>query len=81
MPLRCKVPNEPMWCFITEIINQIMKKSLLLLFILSSFISFYSILNAVWDEEVNTEIQEYNPADYDPWIPLDWIKEDWTFWE
>ncbi|GAB0174572.1 MAG: hypothetical protein HHAS10_04510 [Candidatus Altimarinota bacterium] len=81
MPLRCKVPNEPMGCFITEIINQIMKKSLLLLFILSSFISFYSILNAVGDEEVNTEIQEYNPADYDPGIPLDWIKEDGTFGE
>lgn len=58
-----------------------MKKSLLFLFILSSFISSYSILSALWDDEVNTEIQEYNPSDYDSWIPLDWIKEDWTFGE
>jgi hypothetical protein len=58
-----------------------MKKLLLFLFILSSSISSYSILNAVWDEEVNNEIQEYNSSDYDPWIPLDWIKEDWTFGE
>lgn len=58
-----------------------MKKYLLFLFILSSFISSYSILSAVWDEQINTEIQEYNPSDYDPWIPQEWIKEDWTFWE
>lgn len=58
-----------------------MKKLLLFLFILSSSISSYSILNAVWDQEVNNEIQEYNSSDYDPWISLDWIKEDWTFGE
>lgn len=58
-----------------------MKKPLLFLLILSSFTTSFSILNAVWDEEVNTEIQEYNPADYDPWIPQEWIQEDWTFGE
>ncbi len=59
----------------------LMKNSLIFILILSNVFSFYSILNAVWSEEVHIEIQEYNPADYDPWIPLEWIKEDWTFWE
>lgn len=58
-----------------------MKKPLIFILILASLFSSFSILNAVWDEEVDTETKSYNPADYDPWIPLDWIKEDWTFWE
>lgn len=58
-----------------------MKKYLLLFLLIFPLFSSYSILNAVWDEEVNAEVQEYNPADYDPWIPPDWIKPDWTFWE
>ncbi len=59
----------------------LMKNSLIFILMLSSIFSFHSILNAVWNEETNTEIQQYNPKDYDPWIPLDWIREDWTFWE
>lgn len=58
-----------------------MKKYILLIFLAYSLFSSYSILNAVWDEEVKTEIQESNPTDYDPWIPADWIREDWTFGE
>lgn len=58
-----------------------MKKHILLIFLAYSLFSSYSILNAVWDEEVKTEIQESNPADYDPWIPQEWIREDWAFGE
>ncbi|NRH21352.1 hypothetical protein HOO68_04885 [Candidatus Gracilibacteria bacterium] len=58
-----------------------MKKSLIFILMLSCTASFYSILNAVGSEEISTEAQEYNPADYDPGIPLEWIKEDGTFGE
>lgn len=58
-----------------------MKKPLIFILVLSTLFYSYSISNAVWNEEDNTEVQSYNPSDYDPWIPLEWIKEDWTFWE
>lgn len=58
-----------------------MKKYIFLLLGSVIFSSFLQASNAVWNEEINTETPSYNPADYDPWIPLDWIREDWTFWE
>ena len=63
-----------------SIINNLYMKKYLFLFLLSISAFFYiQSLNAV--PENQNEVIQYNPSDYDPWIPIDWIKEDWTFWE
>jgi hypothetical protein len=58
-----------------------MKKLFLLVSLV--FILSFQLLNlevlGYQDKEDSTI--GYNPKDYDPWIPLEWIKEDWTFWE
>lgn len=58
-----------------------MKIILIFLSLICFLILLFSTSNAVWNEGVEDEIQEYNSSDYDPWIPADWIKEDWTFGE
>lgn len=56
-----------------------MKKYIISLLLSISIFFYIQSLNALSEDQ--KEIQEYNPKDYDPWIPLDWIKEDWTFGE
>ena len=58
-----------------------MKNVFISTFLVCTLSAFCPTLNAVWSENKNIEIQSYNPADYDPWIPIDWIMADWTFWE
>lgn len=55
-------------------------KKYIFLFLVSIPIFFYiQSINAVPEDQ--DEIIQYSPSDYDPWIPVEWIREDWTFWE
>ncbi len=58
-----------------------MKKLFLLISLI--FILFFQLFNldVLGYQGTEDSAIEYNPKDYDPWIPLDWIKEDWTFGE
>lgn len=57
-----------------------MKKYLLMILLLVSVSSIY-LTYALTEDENLADAPTYNPNDYDPWIPQEWIKEDWTFGE
>ncbi len=52
----------------------------LILLMLILFFQLFNLDVLGYQDKEDVSI-EYNQEDYDPWIPLEWIKPDWTFWE